>query len=45
MATLQFELITPERVLFSGEASAVSMRSDGGEITFLPFHTDRKSVV
>jgi F-type H+-transporting ATPase subunit epsilon len=39
MATLQFELITPERVLFSGEASAVSMRSDGGEITFLPFHT------
>ncbi|MGA3354712.1 MAG: F0F1 ATP synthase subunit epsilon [Acidimicrobiales bacterium] len=34
------ELITPERVLFSGEAEAVVMRTDGGDITFLANHMD-----
>jgi F-type H+-transporting ATPase subunit epsilon len=34
------ELITPERVLFSGEAAAVVMRTDGGDITFLANHMD-----
>jgi F-type H+-transporting ATPase subunit epsilon len=34
------ELITPERVLFSGEAEAVLMRTDGGDITFLANHMD-----
>jgi F-type H+-transporting ATPase subunit epsilon len=34
------ELIAPERVLFSGEAEAVVMRTDGGDITFLANHMD-----
>jgi F-type H+-transporting ATPase subunit epsilon len=34
------ELVTPERVLFSGEADFVVLRSDGGEIMFLPHHAD-----
>jgi F-type H+-transporting ATPase subunit epsilon len=33
-------LVTPERVLFSGEAEAVVMRTDGGDITFLANHMD-----
>lgn len=34
------ELVTPERVLYSGEAGFVVLRTDGGEIMFLPNHTD-----
>ena len=34
------ELITPERVLYSGDAEAVVMRTDGGDITFLANHMD-----
>lgn len=34
------ELVTPERVLYSGEADFVVVRADGGEIMFLPHHTD-----
>ncbi len=34
------ELVTPERVLFSGEADEVSMRTIEGEITFLARHED-----
>src|ERR1700688_4067211 len=41
MATpFHVELVTPERVLFSGEADEVSMRTDGGEIAFLAHHED-----
>jgi F-type H+-transporting ATPase subunit epsilon len=36
----EVELVTPERVLFSGEAEFVVLRSDGGEIMFLPHHAD-----
>lgn len=32
------ELVTPERVLFSGEGEFVVLRADGGEIMFLPDH-------
>lgn len=32
------ELVTPERVLYSGDADFVVLRSDGGEIMFLPNH-------
>ena len=38
MTSFTFELVTPERVLWSGEADAVSMRSDVGEVTFLANH-------
>ncbi|HXY43625.1 MAG TPA: F0F1 ATP synthase subunit epsilon [Acidimicrobiales bacterium] len=34
------ELVTPERVLHSGEADFVVLRAEGGEIMFLPHHTD-----
>jgi F-type H+-transporting ATPase subunit epsilon len=34
------ELVTPERVLYSGEADAVSLRTLEGEITFLARHED-----
>lgn len=39
MATMQVELVSPEKVLFSGEASQVVTRTlGGGEIAFLPGH-------
>jgi F-type H+-transporting ATPase subunit epsilon len=34
------ELVTPERVLYSGEAEFVVVRAEGGEIMFLPHHAD-----
>ncbi len=41
MATpFHVELVTPERVLFSGDADEVSMRTDDGEIAFLAHHED-----
>jgi F-type H+-transporting ATPase subunit epsilon len=35
---LQVELVSPERILFSGEADSVSARTTGGDITFLTGH-------
>jgi len=41
MANLTYaELVTPERVLFSGDAEAVILRADGGDTTFLANHSD-----
>ncbi|HVC26156.1 MAG TPA: F0F1 ATP synthase subunit epsilon [Acidimicrobiales bacterium] len=41
MATpFHVELVTPERVLYSGDVAEVSMRTDGGEIAFLAHHED-----
>jgi F-type H+-transporting ATPase subunit epsilon len=41
MATpFHVELTTPERILFSGEAEEVTMRTDAGEIAFLAHHED-----
>lgn len=34
------ELVTPERRLFAGEAEFVVMRTEGGDIMFLPNHAD-----
>lgn len=34
----EVDLVTPERVLYSGEAEFVVLTSDGGEIMFLPNH-------
>lgn len=39
-AAFHVEIVTPERVLLSGEAGEVSMRTDGGEIAFLAHHED-----
>ncbi|MCB9393074.1 MAG: ATP synthase F1 subunit epsilon [Acidimicrobiaceae bacterium] len=39
MATMQVEVVSPERMLFSGEATQVITRTlGGGEIAFLPGH-------
>ena len=41
MATpFSVEVVTPERVLFSGEVEEVSLRTDEGEIAFLAKHED-----
>ncbi|MBI2170258.1 MAG: F0F1 ATP synthase subunit epsilon [Actinobacteria bacterium] len=36
--SLQVELVSPERILYSGEASMVVARTTDGEIAFLPGH-------
>ena len=38
MATLHFELVSPERVLFSGEVEAVLLPGTEGDMTVLPGH-------
>ena len=38
MATTQFELVTPTRTLYSGEAEMVACRTVEGEIAFLADH-------
>ena len=35
---LQVELVSPEKILFSGEAESVIARTTGGDIAFLPGH-------
>jgi F-type H+-transporting ATPase subunit epsilon len=37
--TLQVELVSPERILFSGEADMVTARTTDGDIAFLTGHT------
>jgi F-type H+-transporting ATPase subunit epsilon len=37
-ATMQVELVSPESVLFSGEATLVVCRPSGGDAAFLPGH-------
>jgi F-type H+-transporting ATPase subunit epsilon len=39
MASFSVKVVTPESTLFEGEAEAVFMRTDGGEIGFLSGHT------
>ncbi len=39
------ELVTPERVLFSGQVDEVTMRTDEGEISFLAAHEDYVAAV
>ena len=38
MATLTFELVSPERILFSGEVDAVIVPGTEGDMTVLPGH-------
>ena len=39
-SVLRVEVVSPERVLFTGDARQVITRTlDGGEIAFLPGHT------
>jgi F-type H+-transporting ATPase subunit epsilon len=35
---MQVDLVSPERILFSGEATSVTARAAGGDITFLSGH-------
>ena len=38
MATLPFELVAPERILYSGEVDAVVLPATDGDITVMPGH-------
>jgi F-type H+-transporting ATPase subunit epsilon len=38
MATMHFELVSPERILFSGEVDAVLLPATEGEMTVMPGH-------
>lgn len=38
-------IVTPERVLFDGDAEGVTLRADGGDITFLANHADEIATV
>ena len=38
MATMQFELVSPERILFSGEVEAVLLPGTDGDMTVMPGH-------
>src|SRR5919205_2624885 len=38
MATLRFELVAPERVLYSGDVDAVMLPGTEGDMTVLPGH-------
>ena len=38
MATLHFELISPERVLFAGDVRAVMLPGAAGDMTVMPGH-------
>jgi F-type H+-transporting ATPase subunit epsilon len=38
MASMQVELVSPESIVFSGEATMVVARTTSGEIAFLPGH-------
>src|SRR5829696_1642892 len=35
---MQVELVSPERILFSGDADMVTCRTESGDIAFLPNH-------
>ena len=35
---MQVELVSPERILFSGDADMVTCRTESGDIAFLPGH-------
>jgi F-type H+-transporting ATPase subunit epsilon len=37
-ATMRVELVSPEKVLYSGEATIVICRPSGGDAAFLPGH-------
>ncbi|MEY2467396.1 MAG: F-type H+-transporting ATPase subunit epsilon [Actinomycetota bacterium] len=37
--SMQVEVVSPERILFSGEADMVVCRAEGGDIAFLTGHT------
>jgi F-type H+-transporting ATPase subunit epsilon len=45
MASFPISLVTPERILFEGEAEMVTMRSGGGDIAFLAGHEPYVSTV
>jgi F-type H+-transporting ATPase subunit epsilon len=45
MAAFPVSMVTPERILFEGEAEMVTMRSGGGDIAFLANHEPYVSTV
>lgn len=45
MSMIRFHLITPDRVLYEGDADSVSIPTPQGEITVLPHHIPLISIV
>lgn len=45
MATLHFELVAPERIVFSGEVEAVLLPGTEGDMTVLPGHAPLMSAL
>ena len=45
MTQIRLEIITPERVVFQGEADSVSLPTSEGEITILPHHIPLISIM
>lgn len=45
MATLHFELVAPERIVFSGEVEAVMLPGTEGDMTVLPGHAPVMSML
>jgi F-type H+-transporting ATPase subunit epsilon len=45
MKTLTYKIITPERIVLEGEAVALSVMTDSGEITILPGHIPLASLL
>src|SRR3989344_9640424 len=45
MTQIRLEIITPERVVFQGEADSVSLPTPEGEITILPHHIPLISIM
>jgi F-type H+-transporting ATPase subunit epsilon len=43
--TFQFEIVTPERTVFASEVRQVSISTQSGEITILPYHIPIVSVL
>ncbi len=45
MATLEYKVITPERVVLEGTAVSISVMTENGEITVLPGHVPLASLL
>lgn len=45
MSTLQYKIITPERIVLEGEAVSLSVMTENGEITILPGHIPLASLL
>ena len=43
MATFHLQIVTPDRMVFDGQAERVIVRTAGGDVCILPRHIDRRA--